>query len=82
MDVFNAARKVGPTGKAIGVDMTDNMLELARKNAVQGGYTNVEFVSYSNSILVDPLTKAQRSNLTSRQWCSQMALLTLSARTV
>ena len=39
--------KVGPTGKAIGVDMTDKMLELARHNAIQAGYTNVEFVRIS-----------------------------------
>src|SRR4051812_15965125 len=43
LDVFLAARKVGPTGKAIGVDMTPEMLELARKNAEQSGATNVEF---------------------------------------
>ncbi|KAF8223257.1 NAD(P)-binding protein [Tricholoma matsutake] len=54
LDVFNAARKVGPTGKAIGVDMTDNMLELARKNAVQGGYTNVEFVKSNITSMVLP----------------------------
>lgn len=46
LDVFNAARKVGPAGKAIGVDMTDKMLELSRKNAIRGDYTNVEFVSH------------------------------------
>ncbi len=42
-DVFLAAKKVGSTGKAIGVDMTDEMLDKARKNAKKGGYTNVEF---------------------------------------
>ena len=42
-DVFLAAKKVGPTGKAIGVDMTDEMLEKARVNAQKGGFTNVEF---------------------------------------
>jgi len=41
MDVFLAADKVGPTGKAIGIDMTDEMLSLARRNA--NGRTNVEF---------------------------------------
>jgi len=44
LDAFIAARRVGPTGRVIGIDMTDSMLELARKNAVQGNYTNVEFV--------------------------------------
>jgi len=47
LDVFLAAAKVGPTGKAIGIDMTDEMLELARRNAAKGnngqGFTNVEF---------------------------------------
>src|ERR1700692_1773035 len=44
---FIAAQVVGPTGKVIGVDMTDEMLEVARKNAPivaeRIGYTNVEF---------------------------------------
>jgi arsenite methyltransferase len=43
LDVFLAAQKVGPTGKAIGIDMTPEMLELARKNAAKAGLTNVEF---------------------------------------
>jgi SAM-dependent methyltransferase len=47
LDVFLAAAKVGPTGKAIGIDMTTEMLDLARKNAARGnggrGYPNVEF---------------------------------------
>jgi SAM-dependent methyltransferase len=43
LDVFLAAPKVGPTGKAIGIDMTPAMLELARKNAAQAGLANVEF---------------------------------------
>jgi SAM-dependent methyltransferase len=47
LDVFLAAAKVGPTGKAIGIDMTDEMLDLARRNAAKGnhgqGFTNVEF---------------------------------------
>ena len=43
-DVLISARRVGPTGKAIGLDMTDEMLELARANAAQAGVTNVEFV--------------------------------------
>jgi arsenite methyltransferase len=43
LDVFLAARKVGPTGRAIGIDMTPEMLALARRNAEQSGYTNVEF---------------------------------------
>lgn len=43
LDVFLAAAKVGPTGKAIGIDMTPEMLDLARRNAEQSGLTNVEF---------------------------------------
>jgi arsenite methyltransferase len=43
IDVFLAANKVGKSGKVIGVDMTDEMLEKARKNANDNGYTNVEF---------------------------------------
>lgn len=42
-DAFLAARKVGNTGKVIGVDMTDEMVEKARRNAIKGNYTNVEF---------------------------------------
>lgn len=43
LDVFLAAQKVGPTGKAIGIDMTPEMIERARKNAKEGKITNVEF---------------------------------------
>jgi len=42
-DCFLAANKVGNKGKAIGVDMTPEMLEKARENAQKGGYENVEF---------------------------------------
>lgn len=42
-DCFLAARRVGPTGRVIGVDMTPEMLAKARENARKGGYTNVEF---------------------------------------
>lgn len=43
MDAFIAARQVGPSGRVIGIDMTDAMLTKARENARKGGYTNVEF---------------------------------------
>jgi SAM-dependent methyltransferase len=43
LDVFLAAQKVGPAGKAIGIDMTPQMIELARRNAAAGGVGNVEF---------------------------------------
>ncbi len=42
-DCFLAARKVGPEGLVIGVDMTDEMLFKARENARKGGFANVEF---------------------------------------
>jgi arsenite methyltransferase len=43
LDVFLAAQKVGPAGRAIGIDMTPEMIERARANAVAGGYDTVEF---------------------------------------
>ena len=44
IDVLLSAKRVGPTGKAYGLDMTDEMLELANKNAAEAGATNVEFL--------------------------------------
>jgi SAM-dependent methyltransferase len=44
IDVLLSARRVGPSGKAFGLDMTDEMLALARKNATEAGATNVEFL--------------------------------------
>jgi SAM-dependent methyltransferase len=44
IDVLLSARRVGPTGKAYGLDMTDEMLELARENARKADVTNVEFL--------------------------------------
>ncbi len=43
IDVLLSARRVGPTGRAIGLDMTDEMLDLARRNAADAGASNVEF---------------------------------------
>jgi len=43
-DVLIGARRVGPTGRAIGLDMTDEMLALAHQNAADAGAENVEFV--------------------------------------
>jgi precorrin-6B methylase 2 len=42
-DVLISARRVRPTGRAIGVDMTDEMLELARAHAARAGLENMEF---------------------------------------
>jgi arsenite methyltransferase len=56
LDVFLAAKMVGPEGKAIGIDMTPAMIERARANATSGGYTNVEF--YQSTIDSIPLPDA------------------------
>ncbi|MFN7939305.1 MAG: arsenite methyltransferase [Bryobacteraceae bacterium] len=44
IDVLLSAKRVGPTGKAYGLDMTDEMLALARQNQAKAGVTNVEFL--------------------------------------
>src|SRR4029077_17633173 len=44
IDVLLSARRVGPTGKAYGLDMTDEMLALAEENKGKSGLTNVEFL--------------------------------------
>ena len=44
IDVLLSAKRVGPTGKVYGLDMTDEMLELARRNQKTAGATNVEFL--------------------------------------
>jgi arsenite methyltransferase len=44
IDVLLSARRVGPTGRAFGLDMTDEMLVLAQRNASEAGATNVEFL--------------------------------------
>src|SRR5947209_7602528 len=60
LDVFLAAAKVGPTGRAVGVDMTPEMLERARRNAATGndgqGFPHVEF--HQATINKLPLTDA------------------------
>jgi arsenite methyltransferase len=43
-DVLISARRVGPSGRAIGIDMTDEMLDLARRSAADAGISNVEFL--------------------------------------
>lgn len=43
LDVFLASKMVGPQGRAIGIDMTPEMIDRAHANAVAGGYNNVEF---------------------------------------
>src|SRR6266508_775526 len=44
IDVLLSAKRVGPTGRAIGLDMTDEMLALAQRNAAEAGAGNVEFL--------------------------------------
>ena len=44
IDVLLSAKRVGPTGRAFGLDMTDEMLALAQQNAADAGATNVEFL--------------------------------------
>src|ERR1700744_3851746 len=56
LDVFLAAKMVGPEGRAIGIAMTPAMIERARANAASGGYTNVEF--YQSNIDRIPLPDA------------------------
>jgi arsenite methyltransferase len=56
-DVLISARRVGPTGRAIGLDMTDEMLELARTNAAAAGLANVEFLKgYLEDVPLDDET--------------------------
>src|SRR6201992_220867 len=56
LDVFLAARMVGPTGRAIGIDMTPSMIERARASAAKGDFANVEF--YQSTIDEIPLPEA------------------------
>jgi SAM-dependent methyltransferase len=57
IDVLLSAKRVGPTGKAFGLDMTDEMLELARDNARKAGATNVEFLKgYIEDVPLDDET--------------------------
>lgn len=57
IDVLLSARRVGPTGFVYGVDMTDEMLELARRNAAEAGVANVEFIKgYIEDIPLDDAT--------------------------
>ena len=44
IDVLLSAKRVGPTGRAFGLDMTDEMLALAQRNTAEAGATNVEFL--------------------------------------
>jgi len=54
IDVLLSARRVGPTGKAYGLDMTDEMVALARENQRKAGATNVEFLKGTNEAIPLP----------------------------
>jgi arsenite methyltransferase len=54
IDVLLSARRVGPTGKVYGLDMTDDMLALARENQRKAGATNVEFLKGTNEVIPLP----------------------------
>lgn len=56
LDVFLSSKQVGPTGRAIGIDMTPAMIDRAQANAKAGGYTNVDF--YLSTIDKIPLPDA------------------------
>lgn len=56
LDVFLASKQVGPTGRALGIDMTPAMIERAKENARSGAYENVEF--YLSTIDSIPLPDA------------------------
>lgn len=81
-DVLISARRVGPTGTAIGLDMTDEMLALARRNAADAGITNVEFVKgYIEDIpLADDSVDAIISNCVINLAADKQKVLTEAAR--
>lgn len=58
IDVLLSAARVGQAGFVYGLDMTDEMLELARRNAVQAGATNVEFVQGTIEAIPSPTPRS------------------------
>jgi SAM-dependent methyltransferase len=81
-DVLISARRVGPTGKAIGLDMTDEMLDLARRNAAEAGIDNVEFVKgYLEDLpLADQSVDAVISNCVINLSCDKNTVISEAAR--
>ena len=67
IDVLLSAKRVGPTGKAYGVDMTEEMLQLARDNAARAGATNVEFLQGLIEDVPLPDAKRRRRDLQLRR---------------
>lgn len=64
IDVLLSARRVGPTGKAYGLDMTDEMLALALANTEKAGATNVEFLKGTIEAIPSPSTRSTSSSPT------------------
>ncbi len=60
IDVLLSARRVGPTGRAFGLDMTDEMLALAQRNAATAGVTNVEWIRGTIESIPLPASTALR----------------------
>jgi SAM-dependent methyltransferase len=81
-DVLISARRVGPSGRAIGLDMTDEMLALARANAAEGGVANAEFVKgYIEEIpLADASVDVVISNCVINLAADKRAVLAEAAR--
>ena len=81
-DVLISARRVGPTGRVIGLDMTDEMLSLARRNAADAGVENVEFAKgYIEDIpLPDASVDVVISNCVINLAADKRAVLTEAAR--
>jgi arsenite methyltransferase len=81
-DVLISARRVGPSGRAIGVDMTDEMLALARANAAAAGVANAEFVKgYIESVpLPDASVDVVISNCVINLAADKRAVLAEAAR--
>jgi arsenite methyltransferase len=82
IDVLLSAKRVGPTGRAIGLDMTDEMLTLSRRNAREAGVANVEFLKgYIEEIpLADASVDVIISNCVINLAADKQKVLTEAAR--
>jgi arsenite methyltransferase len=82
IDVLLSARRVGPAGHAYGLDMTDEMLELARRNAATAGATNVTFLkgTIESIPLPDASVQVVISNCVVNLAADKMAVFTEIAR--
>ncbi len=74
IDVLLSAKRVGPTGRAFGLDMTDEMLALAQHNAAEAGATNVEFLKgHIEAIPMPAESDRRRHQQLRRQPCRRQA---------